>query len=172
MERKIHISSVAALSSCSLSGSREFDTAGESLISTSLFRADNIIEIIISFQIHIYNQAVVSSLKANNECLLLEKVDSNETNPALLGPVPQAVKKLPFRLDEIPFFDTSYMCDPLTGNVVSLLDEDSDQEEWDAPLRRTINVSSQILNATQNNPQSFEGIATYEERMQERYSAD
>lgn len=78
----------------------------------------------------------------------MEKIDSNETNPALLGPLRPSVNKLPFRLNEIPFFDTSYMCDPLTGNVVKVLNEDSDQDNWDAPLQRTANVSSQIINST------------------------
>lgn len=110
-------------------------------------------------QIHIYNQATVAQLKANNDCLILDKIDAKETNPALLGPKRQAVNKLPFRLDEIPFFDTSYMCDPLTGSVVNMIDEDSDGEEWDAPLRRTINVSAQILDATKSyTEQSFVDI--------------
>lgn len=98
-------------------------------------------------QIHIFNQAVVSSLKASKECILLEKIDPKETNPALLGPRRPAVNKLPFRLNEIPFFDTSYLCDPLSGAPINVQDDDSDNEEWDAPLRRTINVSSQILEA-------------------------
>lgn len=87
-------------------------------------------------------------MKTANNYLLLEKIDPQETNPALLGPLRPAVSKLPFRLNEIPFFDTSYMCDPLTGNVLTVLDADSDNEEWDAPLRRTINVSSHILTAS------------------------
>lgn len=87
-------------------------------------------------------------MKTVNKCLLLEKVDPQETNPALLGPLRPTVSKLPFRLDEIPFFDTSYMCDPLTGSVPTILDVDSDNEEWDAPLRRTVNISSHILTAS------------------------
>lgn len=87
-------------------------------------------------------------MKTVNKCLLLEKVDPQETNPALLGPLRPAVSKLPFRLNEVPFFDTSYMCDPLTGNVLTVHDADSDNEEWDAPLRRTVNISSHILTAS------------------------
>lgn len=100
------------------------------------------------FQIHIYNQAVVGAIRSANKCLLLEKINPQETNPALLGPLRPAVSKLPFRLDEIPFFDTSYMCDPLTGSVVTVQDADSENEEWDAPLRRNINVSSHILTSS------------------------
>lgn len=40
------------------------------------------------------------------------------------------------------------MCDPLTGQVLNVLDADSDNEEWDAPLRRTVNVSSHIFTAS------------------------
>lgn len=92
-------------------------------------------------------------MKTINKCLLLEKIDQHETNPALLGPLRPAVSKLPFRLNEIPFFDTSYMCDPLTGQVLTVIDADSDNEEWDAPLRRSVNISSHILTASH----SFDG---------------
>lgn len=82
--------------------------------------------------------------------MLLEKIDGKETNPALLGPLRQVVNKLPFRLDEIPFFDTTYMCDPLSGFVPDHLDTSSEHESWDAPLRRSNNISSQILKSTQD----------------------
>lgn len=78
--------------------------------------------------------------------MALEKVDKRETNPSLLGAARQPVRKLPFRLNEIPFYDTQYMCDPITGQSLDL--DDSDQEDWDAPLRRTVNVSSHIINAS------------------------
>lgn len=79
--------------------------------------------------------------------MVLEKIDPRETNPALLGSAPQPVRKLPFRLNEIPFYDTMYMCDPVTGQSLDMGDE-SDQEDWDAPLRRTVNVSSHITDAS------------------------
>lgn len=101
-------------------------------------------------QIHLYNQAVVCGMKSINSCMLLEKVDPKEINPALLGPLRPAVNKLPFRLDEIPFFDTSYMCDPLSGHVPEPMDGGSEHESWDAPLRRSNNISSLILQSTQN----------------------
>lgn len=77
---------------------------------------------------------------------MLEKIDPRETNPSLLGSARQPVRKLPFRLTEIPFYDTTYMCDPLTGKSLDL--DDSDQEDWDAPLRRTVNISTHITNAS------------------------
>lgn len=81
--------------------------------------------------------------------MLLEKVDPKEINPALLGPLRQVVNKLPFRLNEIPYYDTSYMCDPMSGFVPDVFDADSEHESWDAPLRRSNNVSSQIIKSTQ-----------------------
>lgn len=76
--------------------------------------------------------------------MVLDRVDERERNPALLGCARQAVRKLPFRLDEIPFYDTSYMCDPINGKTNFVPDAESDQEDWDTPLRRTTNVSSHI----------------------------
>lgn len=91
-----------------------------------------------------YNQAVVGQVKQLNECMGLEKIDPRETNAALLGSIRQPVRKLPFRLSEIPFYDTNFMCDPLTGSAIDA-DADSDQEDWDAPLRRTPNISLHIM---------------------------
>lgn len=79
---------------------------------------------------------------------MLEKIDPRETNPALLGAVRQPVRKLPFRLSEIPFYDTTYMCDPITGQSLADIGDDSDQEDWDAPLRRTANISSHIIDSS------------------------
>lgn len=79
--------------------------------------------------------------------MVLEKIDPRETNPALLGSSRQPVRKLPFRLDEIPFYDTNYMCDPVTGQALEPAD-DSENEDWDAPLRRTANISSHIINSS------------------------
>lgn len=99
-----------------------------------------------------YNQRMVAAMTATNRCLLLEKIDPMETNPALLGPMPQTVHKLPFRLDDIPFFDTTYLCDPVIDSYYNTAagDVDSDQEAWDAPLRRsTGKMSAKITVATQ-----------------------
>lgn len=91
----------------------------------------------------------------------LEKVDPKETNPALLGNARQPVRKIPFNLDDISFFDTSYMCDPLTGHSMGD-DNDSDQEDWDAPLRRTTNVSSHILDSQRSPYKSSANTSSYD----------
>lgn len=98
-------------------------------------------------KIHLYNQATVAKIRKYNECLMLEKVDPRETNPALLGSAQLPVRKLPFRLNEIPFYDTNYMCDPLSGAPLDT-DEDPDNEDWDAPLRRTTNISTHIISSS------------------------
>lgn len=106
--------------------------------------------IFLSIQkVHIYNQGMVSALKNTNECILLDKIDPQETNPARLGPVRPAVLKIPFRFADIPYFDTMYLCDPVAGSYNPVMASDSDQESWDAPLRRTNTVSSKITTATQ-----------------------
>lgn len=97
---------------------------------------------------------MVGALKTSNNCILLEKVDPKESNPALLGPIPQTVHKLPFRFEDIPYFDTTFLCEPImTGNISYGNNignnSDSDQEAWDAPLQRKNTISSKITAATQ-----------------------
>ena len=89
------------------------------------------------------------ALKSTNTSVLLDKVDPRECNPGLLGPMPPAVHKLPFRVDDLPFFDSSYLCDPVAHSYLGIGGSDSDQEQWDAPLRRRATVSSKITVATQ-----------------------
>lgn len=45
-------------------------------------------------------------------------------------------------MDEIPFFDTNYLCDPSQATNISSYEEEI--EPWDAPLRRRDNVSTHI----------------------------
>jgi len=60
------------------------------------------------------------------------------------SPIRRAVWKIPFRLDEIPYFDTKFLCD--TSQITNFTAYDEDIEAWDAPLRRRTNVSSHISN--------------------------
>lgn len=101
-------------------------------------------------QVHIFNQGMMSALQQTNECILMDKIDPKETNPAHFGPIRPAVHKIPFRFADIPYFDTMYMCDPVIGSYsTTVANCDSDQESWDAPLRRTNTISSKITTATQ-----------------------
>lgn len=88
--------------------------------------------------------------------MVLERVDGSETNPALLGPIRPGVNKLPFSLDDLPYFDTNFMCDPVAN--IKLDEYDSDAEAWDAPLKRASNVSTRIFAcATENSDSNLRG---------------
>ncbi|XP_059618004.1 neither inactivation nor afterpotential protein C [Phlebotomus argentipes] len=99
-----------------------------------------------SQQVHIFNQRLVVGVTLCASCVLLERVDPKETAKSLLGIRMPAVWKLPFRLDDIPFFDTSFMCHP--GGQMAPLSADSDDEAWDAPMKRRTNLSAEIASAT------------------------
>lgn len=97
-----------------------------------------------SQQVHIYNQRLVHGITLTSQCLLIERIDTNQKHASLLGPKKPTVWKLPFRLDEVPFFDTTYLCDPTMMNS-NYVGQDSDDEDWDAPLRRRPTLSSDII---------------------------
>lgn len=101
-------------------------------------------------QVHIYNQLLVTSLTKTSHCILMERIDPQQTNKELLGAPKMTVWKLPFRLDEIPYFDTSYLCDPDSIPKISGYDSDDEYETWDAPLHRRTTVSSKIATASNN----------------------
>lgn len=56
---------------------------------------------------------------------------------------------MPFRLDQIPFFNTSMMCEPADPTFFTTFEEE--HEPWDAPLRRRNNTSSHISNRLYQN---------------------
>nr|CAD7199738.1 unnamed protein product [Timema douglasi] len=68
-----------------------------------------------SQQVHLYNQKAMSGLQASNVEVILEKVDPGGRASLVLPKKRQSVWKLPFRLDDLPFFDTTFMCDPLAA---------------------------------------------------------
>ncbi|XP_013181389.1 PREDICTED: neither inactivation nor afterpotential protein C isoform X2 [Papilio xuthus] len=90
-----------------------------------------------SQQIHIYNQALVEGLVTTNTSVTLDKIDPNAKEITYLGSVRPTVWKLPFRIDQLQFFDTSAMCDPNVKTTDTLATpNDSDHEQWDEPLKR------------------------------------
>ena len=68
--------------------------------------------------------------------------------PVNFSPIRRAVWKIPFRLDEIPYFDTKFLCD--TTQITNFTAYEEESEAWDAPLRRRKNVSTHIT-CPQNN---------------------
>lgn len=88
------------------------------------------------------------ALKETHTCILLDKIDPKQCNPALLGSQPQSVRKLPFRLDDIPYFDTTFLCDPVMDKYYTPGTGADSDDEWDAPLHRAPTVAAKITAAT------------------------
>ncbi|KAI8427544.1 hypothetical protein MSG28_002059 [Choristoneura fumiferana] len=69
--------------------------------------------------------------------VLLDRVDPHAKATDFLGSGPPTVWKLPFRIDQLQYYDTSYMCDPATKSSDTFASQyDSDHEQWDEPLKR------------------------------------
>ncbi|XP_072936347.1 neither inactivation nor afterpotential protein C-like [Epargyreus clarus] len=89
-----------------------------------------------SQQVHIYNQAALEGFGSNSVPVLLDRVDPRVRAADYLGSTRPTVWKLPFRIDQIQYYDTSYMCDPsVKYNDTFATQYDSDQEQWDEPLK-------------------------------------
>ncbi|XP_018328516.1 neither inactivation nor afterpotential protein C isoform X2 [Agrilus planipennis] len=98
----------------------------------------------LSQQIHLFNQSVVNDIQKINYEVDFDCIDSRAQVSGWLGRRKPSVLKMPFRLEDIPFFDTVYLCDP-SQRPTGPRELD---EPWDAPLRRKNNVSSQIINSS------------------------
>ncbi|KAL5282534.1 MYO3A family protein [Megaselia abdita] len=99
-------------------------------------------------QVHIYNQRVTSVQNRIAKGIPLSNINTSENNPGLFGTLPIPAKKLPFRLDEIPYYDTSFMCDPVSSLVRQagmnqIITEDD--ESWDAPFQRRPSVIARLM---------------------------
>lgn len=103
------------------------------------------------YQVHIYNQRMVAGLNKCTRAVPFERINMREVNSSQLGPLPVPIKKMPFRLDQIPFYDTQYMVDP--ANSISrqafpnqlLTQHMEDDEPWDSPLQRNPSMTSCAL---------------------------
>lgn len=98
-----------------------------------------------SQQVHYYNQRLVAGLQAVSANVTMEKVNPKEFQKEMLGLVRPSVLKIPFRYDLLPFFDTMYLCDPTSRGYTAAYD--SDEENWDAPMRRRKTTSVEIRKA-------------------------
>ncbi|KAI5639668.1 myosin head (motor domain) domain-containing protein [Phthorimaea operculella] len=103
-----------------------------------------------SQQVHIYNQAVIEILQNTSKSILLDRVDPHAKGLDFLGSGPPTVWKLPFRIDQLSYYDTSYMCDPSAkSNDTFASQYDSDHEQWDEPLkRRTMGAQAEPTRTT------------------------
>jgi hypothetical protein len=71
--------------------------------------------------VHLYNIGVFYELQQINEEVTMEVVDTKAQVSNWMDEPNLTVRKIPFRLDEIPFYDTSVMCNSLTNPGYRLL---------------------------------------------------
>lgn len=64
---------------------------------------------------HLYNQTVVNALLKIITPVDLNRIDEKAQVVTWIGEQKPTVLKMPFRLDDIPYFDTSFMRDLLTN---------------------------------------------------------
>ncbi|KAL1494679.1 hypothetical protein ABEB36_010244 [Hypothenemus hampei] len=99
-----------------------------------------------SQQVHFYNQNAFYQIGKIKKHPNLDRIDRQARANIWLGEFKPVVLKMRFRLDEIPYFDTSILCDSLT-NIRDLRDE-----TWDSPYQ----WRSNRLNLSNNNVQKRE----------------
>ncbi|KAK4879246.1 hypothetical protein RN001_007392 [Aquatica leii] len=92
----------------------------------------------LSQQVHLYNQYVINELNSCKE-VDLKAIDKNAQVGTWLGHAKAPVLKLPFRLDNIPYYDTLQMCNFLSGRGIN-----DDEENWDSPFTWNMRESSSI----------------------------
>ncbi|XP_066253855.1 neither inactivation nor afterpotential protein C [Euwallacea similis] len=83
-----------------------------------------------SQQVHFYNQNAFYHIQKIQDSVDLNRIDRKAQIVSWIGEVKPVIMKMKFRLDEIPFFDTAMLQDPLT-NVRGGLAEES----WDTPYK-------------------------------------
>lgn len=100
-------------------------------------------------KIHIYNQRVTSAQNRILKGIPLTHINTNENNPGLFGTLPIPTKKLPFRLDEIPYYDTNFMCYPVNSLArqagVNQIPTVDDEESWDAPFQKSTSLNTHLM---------------------------
>lgn len=65
------------------------------------------------FKVHFFNQKCMQNLQLVSNPIELENVEVKARASSWLQEMLPPVLKLPFRLDDVPYFDTAYMCDRL-----------------------------------------------------------
>ncbi|KAL4715207.1 hypothetical protein ACJJTC_012254 [Scirpophaga incertulas] len=109
-----------------------------------------------SQQVHIYNQAMLEVLLNTSQSVLLDRVDPQVKGTDFLGSGPPTVWKLPFRIDQLQYYDTSYMCDPSAKSTDTFASQyDSDHEQWDEPLKRRFNPAQTDIPKTSSSTQTL-----------------
>lgn len=102
-----------------------------------------------SQQVHLYNQNAINHLQQIDIEVNLNSIDDKAKYSTWIGDPKPTVLKLPFRLDEIPYYDTSYLGDPSkhteyvnktlnSKSVITVFPFCSDsnvEESWDFPFQ-------------------------------------
>ncbi|XP_049305729.1 neither inactivation nor afterpotential protein C isoform X3 [Bactrocera dorsalis] len=100
-------------------------------------------------QVHIYNQRFFAGINKCTRNVPFDRINTREVNSSQLGPLPIPTKKLPFRLDQIPFYDTQYMVNAANSisrqNFSNTLITYDDEDAWDSPLQRNPSMTSCLL---------------------------
>ncbi|XP_030761407.1 neither inactivation nor afterpotential protein C-like [Sitophilus oryzae] len=99
-----------------------------------------------SQQVHLYNQNAFYQCRKIQDPVDLKTIDNKAQESTWFSDSKPTVVKISFRLDEIPFFDTSSMCDPLTN-----IRGNSETESWDSPYKWRTEKSGQTnINSESN----------------------
>ncbi|XP_054282333.1 neither inactivation nor afterpotential protein C isoform X3 [Macrosteles quadrilineatus] len=98
-----------------------------------MYRAAKHQEIVyMSQQVHLYNQNAVSALQiCNKERVSLHNIRTDTTASQFLGKFTPRMWKLPFRLNDMPFVDSSYLCNTMGKRTLT-----KDDAPWDDPYKR------------------------------------
>ncbi|XP_046675327.1 neither inactivation nor afterpotential protein C isoform X3 [Homalodisca vitripennis] len=86
----------------------------------------------MSQQVHLYNQNAVSAMQiGNKERVSLHNIIPDTTASQFLGRFTPKQWKLPFRLNDMPFVDSSYLCSTMGKRTLT-----KDDAPWDDPYKR------------------------------------
>ncbi|PSN54627.1 hypothetical protein C0J52_10832 [Blattella germanica] len=82
---------------------------------------------------------------SQQETVMLDRVECGARASLVLGKRRPTVWKRPFHFeDEMPYFDASYLNDPMTSGIGASTSMGDEMEAWDAPLRRGNSVPWRI----------------------------
>ncbi|KAG5898732.1 hypothetical protein JTB14_020926 [Gonioctena quinquepunctata] len=109
----------------------------------------------LSQQVHLYNMNPVHSLEQIKEEIDSSHIDQKATTISWLGGVQCSALKVHFFLEDIPFYDTSNMCDLLT-NLGSFNEK---EESWDTPFRWRDSKSLTKEDDSEDEVDSKDGLA-------------
>ncbi|XP_055376536.1 neither inactivation nor afterpotential protein C [Condylostylus longicornis] len=144
---------------CTESGNLNLETAQFLRSYTRKWRSKSLFQVLLHYraarfidftnlsqQVHFFNQKFVSQLLNICKGVNLDKINVKQVNVSAFGPVPLPTRKLPFRLQDIPYFDTTYMCDPVNPiSRMKINTTEPEEEPWDAPLQMNPSLTAYLM---------------------------